>query len=205
VKEPSPATNEPADQAPRRSRSGLAFWLAAGVCAVTMGLAGHAVVQRVGRPAPAPPALGEAPRAAPMPPTGSSPADWARDPLAGLGLERLEQPPEAAIAPEGAVLTYAFRRSVPGGSAEIVNYSVRASLKEVEAFYAEKLPAMGLRPLPVARPLPGRRGRTLLFAAPDSLAQYDVTLTPAGDGERVKVGIVIVRPDASAAGPADRR
>ena len=181
------------------TRVGPAVWLAGGVCAVSLALLAHGIIRKVGgRPAPAngPPRPRRGPMPSSAPTAATSPADWAADPLAGTGMERLERDPPEAVSPHGAVRQSGFRRLLRDRAADIITYVVESDLPAAEEFYRSKLAAAGYRLVKRAdrdAAVKGGPGIILAFRAAQG-QQYDVMLIPTDNGKRLKIVLVIARP-----------
>ena len=180
------------------ARVGPAVWLAGGVCAASFALLAYGLVRKLGgREMPA----GDSPRpeGGPMrisaPTAATSPADWAANPLAGTGTERLERDPPEAVVPPGGVRRSGHRRLLPDGTADVITYVVESDLPAAEEFYRCTLAAAGYRLVTRAdrdAAVKGGPGIVLGFRAAQG-QQYYVMLIPTDNGERLKIVLVIAR------------
>ncbi len=122
------------------------------------------------------------------PVSAASPAEMASEPLAGTGLEILRGGADDIFAPPGAVRCCAFGRKIDDETADIVAYTVKAEIGDVEKFYGDRLAQAGYKLMqrkPALRP----GGVSLVFLR--DLQRYCVTLRYA-DKEKKMVKIVLV-------------
>jgi len=183
---------------PPRRRGGTKLrtlvWLAVAVAAVGLALAGHELLwSDQTPPEPAPPKKTFAPS---VPRMGSrSPKTWAMDPMNGIGLSKLaEDPPDAVIYP-GAVRHSGFRRQTPDGVEDIIVYLPEAKAADVAAFYRDRLAEAGYK-LMRAPARQADAGGIMVFLGAEREV-YRVMLRSADNGKKVKITLVIARPEPS--------
>jgi hypothetical protein len=117
-----------------------------------------------------------------------NPTDLVAKPLAGSGLEMLRIGADDIVAPPDAVMCHAMRRTMADGSADIVTYTVKAKIADVEKFYSDRLTKNGYKFLqrkPAMQP-----GAVSMMFLRDS-QRYSVTLRYT-DKEKETVRIVLV-------------
>ncbi len=128
-------------------------------------------------------------------PAGSSaPPDLAGESFAAAGLRRITGAVPGAVVPGKSTRLYAFRRKVPGGSADTLAYLIGMDLASAEKFYRTRMPQAGYN-LIVGRDSAagGRRGRILAFAKGREHYCY-VNLYRTDKDSEVKAVLVIARP-----------
>ncbi|GAG42800.1 unnamed protein product, partial [marine sediment metagenome] len=126
------------------------------------------------------------------PTAATGPAEWAANPLAGTGIERLERDPPEVVIPPGAVRRSGFRRLLPDGTADIITYVVESDLPSAEAFYRSKLAAAGYRLVKRAdmdAVVKGGPGTILAFRSAQG-QEYYVRLIPTDNSKRLKIDLV---------------
>ena len=117
-----------------------------------------------------------------------NPTDLVAKPLAESGLEMLRIGADDIVAPPDAVMCHAMRRTMADGSADIVAYTVKAKIADVEKFYSDRLTKNGYKFLqrkPAMQP-----GAVSMMFLRDS-QRYSVTLRYT-DKEKETVRIVLV-------------
>ncbi len=127
------------------------------------------------------------------PPTSAvNPADLASEPLAGTGLEILRADGEDIFAPPEAVRRYAFRRKINGETDDIIAYTAKAEIGDVEKFYSDRLTKAGYK-LIQRKPAMQADGISLVFLR--EMQRYCVSLRYADKEKKmVKIVLVISRP-----------
>ncbi len=120
--------------------------------------------------------------------TPVNPTDLVAKPLAGSGLEVLRVGADDIIAPPDAIMHHAIRRKMADGSADIVTYTVKAKIADVEKFYSDRLTKNGYKFL--QRKPAMQQGAVSLVFLRDS-QRYSIMLRYT-DKEKETVKIVLV-------------
>ncbi len=92
------------------------------------------------------------------------------------------------IAPPDAVMHHAIRKKMADGSADVVTYTVKAKIADVEKFYRDRLTKDGYKLLQ-RKPAMQAGGISLMFLR--EMRHYSVKLQPV-DKENKKTKIVLV-------------
>ncbi|MDY7009479.1 MAG: hypothetical protein SVV80_01845 [Planctomycetota bacterium] len=121
-----------------------------------------------------------------------NPADMASQPLTGTGLEILRTDGEDIFAPPGAVRRYALQRKINGQTDDIIAYTVKAEIADVEKFYSDRLVKAGYK-LMQRKPAMQPGGISLVFLR--KMQRYCVSMQQADKEKKtVKIVLVISRP-----------
>ncbi len=112
--------------------------------------------------------------------------------MAGTGLEILRTDGEDIFAPPGAVRRYALRRKINGEADDIIAYTAKGEIADVEKFYSDRLTKAGYK-LIQRKPAMQADGISLVFLR--EMQRYCVSLRRTDKEKKtVKIVLVISRP-----------